>query len=141
VREPSPARRRVARTVAAVAGPARPPVGLPARVRRLLAALALPTMALLAVVTAVRSPAGWPRLPALGLGGMAAAAALRPRADGAALLVEVLAQAPSLTVIATLAYLLGDVLRRQQQAVARERALALDRAALAAELAAPTASR
>jgi EAL domain-containing protein (putative c-di-GMP-specific phosphodiesterase class I) len=136
VREPSPARRRVAQTVAAVARLARPPVGLSARVRWLLAALGLPTMALLAFVTAVRSPAGWPLPPALGLGGGAAAAALRPRADGAALLAEVPAQVPGLTVIATLAYLLGGVLRRQQQAVARERALALDRAALAAELAA-----
>jgi diguanylate cyclase (GGDEF)-like protein len=150
VREPSPARRRVARTVAAVAGLARPPAELSARVRWLLLALGLPTMALLAFVTVVRSPAAWPLLPALGLGGMAAAAALRPRAGGAVLLAAVLAQVPSLTVIATLAYLLGDVLRRQQRVTAREQvlsrvalqglraqaALALDRAALTAELAA-----
>jgi diguanylate cyclase (GGDEF)-like protein len=150
VREPSPARRRVARTVAAVAGLARPPAELSTRVRWLLLALGLPTMALLAFVTVVRSPAAWPLLPALGLGGMAAAAALRPRAGGAVLLAAVLAQVPSLTVIATLAYLLGDVLRRQQRVTAREQvlsrvalqglraqvALALDRAALTAELAA-----
>jgi diguanylate cyclase (GGDEF)-like protein len=149
VREPSPAPRRVARTLAAVAGLARPPAGLSARVRWLLLALGLPTVALLAFVTVVRSPAAWRLLPALGLGGMAAAAALRPRAGGAVLLAAALAQVPGLTVIATLAYLLGDVLRRQQRDTARERvlsrvalqglraqaALALDRAALAAELA------
>jgi hypothetical protein len=116
---------------------ARPaPVALAARVGWLLLALGLPTMALLAFVTVVRSPAGWPLHPALGLGGMAAAAALRPRADGVVLLAEVLAQVPGLTIIATLAYPLGGVLRRQQRAVARERALVLDRAALTAGLAA-----
>ncbi|HET6750055.1 MAG TPA: hypothetical protein VFL71_12430 [Actinomycetes bacterium] len=150
MREPSPARRWVARTVAAAAGLARPPAELSARVRWLLLALGLPTMALLAFVTVVRSPATWPLLPALGLGGTAAAAALRPRAGGAVLLAAVLAQVPSLTVIATLAYLLGDVLRRQQRVTAREQvlsrvalqglraqvALALDRVALTAKLAA-----
>ena len=60
---------------------------------------------------------------ALCFGGLATAAALR--VDAAAALPEVLSQIPNITIIAVLAYLLGDILRRNERAIARERVLSL----------------
>ena len=111
MRDASPAPRPGAPLVAAVAGLVRPPSGLFARVRWLLLLLGLVTMAVLAVLTVVRG-AGSPARAGAALRGAAAAA-----------LPGVLSQLPTIAVIAVLAYLLGDIRRRNQRAIARQRVL------------------
>ncbi|HEU4397575.1 MAG TPA: EAL domain-containing protein [Actinomycetota bacterium] len=104
--EPSPARRSGAGLAAAVAGLGRPPSGLFARVRWLLLLLGLLTAALLAALTVARGESSLQRAGAAG----------------------------GLVWLAVLAHQLGDGVRRHQESVRAQAALALEKATLTAEL-------